>query len=251
MRCAFITLITLLGLTTGSWAASDSSANAEAVFARGNAAYAAGHFPEAIKEYEALARTGQWNPALFYDLGNAYYRTGDLGRSILNYERALTLNPNQAEARANLQLVRDQGRALELPPNWIEAHLAFLGRDQYIWVATAAFWAAAAILCGLYFARRRAVVWIFAVVLLSAIAVGAAFAAYQLENGTAGANLAIITQKDIQARLATAETAGAVLALPPGSEIKILSTRGDWSYASLPNDLQGWIPAQSAERVRL
>jgi hypothetical protein len=89
------------------------------------------------------------------------------------------------------------------------------------------------------------------VVLLSAIAVGAAFAAYQLENGTAGANLAIITQKDIQARLATAETAGAVLALPPGSEIKILSTRGDWSYASLPNDLQGWIPAQSAERVRL
>ena len=251
MRYAFIVLITVLGLSTGSFVASDSSFNAEAIFARGNTAYAASHFPDAIKEYETLVRTGQWNPALFYNLGNAYYRTGDLGRSILNYERALTLNPNQAEARANLQLARDQARALELPQNWIEAHLAFLGRDQYTWVATAAFWAAAAILCGLYFARRRAVVWIFAVVLLSAIAVGAAFAAYQLENGTAGANLAIITQKNIHARLATAETAGAVLALPPGSEIKILSTRGDWSYASLPNDLQGWIPAQSAERVRL
>src|SRR5215510_10060954 len=131
MRYAFIVLITLLGLTTGSLAASDSPANSEAVFARGNAAYAARHFPDAIKEYETLVSTGQWNPALFYDLGNAYYRTGDLGRSILNYERALALNPNQAEARANLQLVRDQARALELPPNWIEAHLAFLGRDQY------------------------------------------------------------------------------------------------------------------------
>jgi hypothetical protein len=42
-----------------------------------------------------------------------------------------------------------------------------------------------------------------------------------------------------------------VLLLPAGSEIKILSTRGDWSYAVLPNDLRGWIPAPSAERVRL
>ena len=60
-----------------------------------------------------------------------------------------------------------------------------------------------------------------------------------------------MTRKNIQARLATAESAGAVLLLPPGSEVKILSTRGDWCYAALPNDLRGWIPAQSAERVRL
>jgi len=39
--------------------------------------------------------------------------------------------------------------------------------------------------------------------------------------------------------------------LPAGSEIKILSTRGDWIYAALPNDLRGWIPAASAESVRL
>jgi hypothetical protein len=39
--------------------------------------------------------------------------------------------------------------------------------------------------------------------------------------------------------------------LPPGSEIKVLSERGDWIYAALPNDLRGWIPANGAERVRL
>jgi hypothetical protein len=60
-----------------------------------------------------------------------------------------------------------------------------------------------------------------------------------------------VTAKNIQARLATAESAGTVLVLPPGSEIKILSTRGRWDYAALPNDLMGWIPAGSAERVRL
>ena len=80
---------------------------------------------------------------------------------------------------------------------------------------------------------------------------GAALVVYQLENGSSGSALAIVTKKNIQARLATAESAGAVLVLPPGSEIKILSTRGDWSYAALPNDLRGWIPSNGAERVRL
>jgi hypothetical protein len=60
-----------------------------------------------------------------------------------------------------------------------------------------------------------------------------------------------VTGKNVQARLATADNASSVLALPPGSEIKVLSERGDWIYAALPNDLLGWIPAKSAERVRL
>ena len=61
----------------------------------------------------------------------------------------------------------------------------------------------------------------------------------------------IVTGEDVQARLATADTANSVLALPAGSEIKILSTRGDWMYAALPNDLRGWIQTRNAEQVRL
>ena len=66
-----------------------------------------------------------------------------------------------------------------------------------------------------------------------------------------GYALAIVTGKDVQARLATADTANSILALPPGSEVKVLSTRGDWIYAALPNNLRGWIPAKDAEQVRL
>jgi tetratricopeptide (TPR) repeat protein len=251
MRAFFFILASSLSLTISAFAALGAPANPESAFAKANADYAAGHFPEAVAGYESLVQNRQWNPTLFYDLGNAYFRKGDSGRAILNYERALALDPNHAEARANLQLVRDQSRALELAPGWIESHLGFLTRDQFTWLASAAFWGAAAIFCGLYFARRRPVVWIFALVLLAVISGAAAFAVYQLETGSAGADLAIVTKKNIQARLATAESAGTVLLLPAGSEIKILSTRGDWSYAALPNDLRGWIPAQSAERVRL
>ena len=79
----------------------------------------------------------------------------------------------------------------------------------------------------------------------------AILAIYQLDHGSRGRALAIVTGKEVQARLATADTANSVLALPPGSEIKILSTRGDWVYAALPNNLRGWIPAKDTEQVRL
>ena len=174
----------------------------------------------AISGYESLVKDRQWNASLFYDLGNAYFRAGDPGRAILNYERALALDPNQPEARANLQLVRDQARALELAPGWAEEHLGFLTPSQYAWLGAAAFWGAAAILCGLYFARRRAVVWIFALLLSGTIVAGAAIVVYQFETGRSGRDVAIITSKNIQARLATAESAGTVLVLPPGSEIQ-------------------------------
>ena len=61
----------------------------------------------------------------------------------------------------------------------------------------------------------------------------------------------MITGKEVEARLATADTAKSILVLPAGSEIEILSDRGDWIYAALPNDQRGWIPASSAQRVRL
>ena len=86
----------------------------DSLFARANADYAAGKFSNAVAGYESLIKEGQWNSSVFYDLGNAYFREDDLGRAILNYERALALDPAQPEARANLQLVRDQARALEL-----------------------------------------------------------------------------------------------------------------------------------------
>jgi tetratricopeptide (TPR) repeat protein len=224
---------------------------AESVFKKANAEYAAKNYRAAIQDYESLVKGGHWSASVFYDLGDAYFRVDDTGRAILNYERALALQPEQPEAEANLRFVREQSRALELTPNWAEAHLAFLTADQYAWIAAIAFWAAAFVFAGLLFAKRRAVVWIFVLVLLLALGGGSVFAISEFENGSGGRDLAIVTKGEVQARLATAENAGTVLVLPPGSEIKILSTRGAWSYAALPNELRGWIPADSAALVRL
>ena len=103
----------------------------------------------------------------------------------------------------------------------------------------------------LTFASRRSVRLIALLILSLSTFALAIFAIYEIGYGSKGRSLAVVIASDVQARLATADTANSVLALPPGSEIKILNTRGDWVYAALPNNLRGWIPAKSAELVRL
>lgn len=230
---------------------SSAIAQADAEFAKANQQFAQGHFKDAIAGYEELVRTGQASANVFYDLGNAYFRAGDFGRAILNYQRALALERHHPEATANLQLARDEARALEMQPSRAERYLHFASVNQYSITAAVAFWIAVFCLTALIFARRRSAMLIFvSICCLLALAISV-FAIYTLDRGTKGQALAIVTGKDVQARLATADTAKSVLALPAGSEIKILNTRGDWTYAALPNDLRGWIPAKDAERVRL
>ena len=224
-------------------------ADSSADFAKANREYVAEHYQAATEGYEALVRAGESNPALFYNLGNAWYRRGDRARAILNYERALALDPHHAEAKANLELVRDQARALELAPQWQDRFLSAINPAGYTWIAVVAFWV------GLFslvlFLFRRSAARAVAMLCAFAVCAGAVYALYSIENGNRGASLAIVLGKNVEARLATADNANTVLALPPGSEITLLSTRGDWSYAALPNNLRGWIPTSSAELVRL
>ena len=239
--CAMICLV----VTSTAFAQPDPQ------FEKANQEYAQGNFKEAIAGYEALVHSGQWNANLFYDLGNAYFRTRDFGRAILNYERALALDRRHPEATANLQIARDESRALELQPTRLERYFQFASINQYTIAAAVAFWLGIFGIVVLIFARRRSTAVMALSVLCLLVCIAGVWAIRILDNGSEGRGLAIVTANDVQARLATADTANSVLVLPPGSEIKILSTRGDWMYAALPNDLRGWIQTKNAEQVRL
>lgn len=227
------------------------SAAEEGLFAKANQAYNESRFQEAAEGYESLVQSGNWNATLFYDLGNAYYRLGSFGKAILNYERALALDPRHPEADANLRLARDEARALELRKDWIERYASVATVKQFTITATVAFWFALFMIAHLFLSQRRSAGRIALIALSLLVGGVSVFALVTLENGTRGNALAIVTAKEIEARLATADNAKSVLLLPAGSEIKILSERGDWVYAALPNDQRGWIPASSAERVRM
>jgi tetratricopeptide (TPR) repeat protein len=247
----YLLWVGIAAIALGCVTARSARADGNPAFAKANQDYSEGHFQEAVDGYENLVKSGQWSANLFYDLGNAWFRLGNFGEAILNYERALSLDPHHPEAAANLTLVRDEARALELKRNGLDHYVEAGTSTHYSIAASIAFWSLLFGAARLFFLRRRSAALVSLIIFSTVGFSAAVFALYSLETGSKGGDLAIVTGKNIEARLATADNANSVLALPPGSEIKVLSQRGDWLYAALPNELRGWIPANGAQRVRM
>lgn len=237
--CLFATLSTTEAITSNG-----PSRTGDDLFAKANSEFAAGDFKAAIKDYNGVVESGEWSANLFYDLGNAYFRDSDLGHAVLNYERALQLDPRHPEADANLRIARDQAHSFELTSSALEKYLNFTSAKSFTIAAAVLFWGTII----LVLLRRRKTVWMIVGLILTACCV---LITYQLENGTRGQAAAVVVANNAEARIATADSAKSVLALPAGSEVLILQERGDWSYAALPNDQRGWIATKAVEKVRL
>src|SRR5205807_50501 len=134
MKIAIALFTFVLSVTNASAAPDDAG------FEKANSEYAAGNFKEAISDYNTLVQSGELSANLFYNLGNAYYRTADYGRAILNYERALRIDRQHPEAQANLRIARDESRGLELTPSLFDRYLGVAGSRGFIVAAAACFW---------------------------------------------------------------------------------------------------------------
>jgi tetratricopeptide (TPR) repeat protein len=70
-----------------------------------DSAYSTENYTEAIKLYTKSIETDGVSSSAYFNLGNAYFKTGNIGRAIINYERALKIDPSNQDARTNLQFV--------------------------------------------------------------------------------------------------------------------------------------------------
>ncbi|MCR4319495.1 MAG: hypothetical protein NUV74_04045, partial [Candidatus Brocadiaceae bacterium] len=70
---------------------------------------------EAASQYETILTHGFEHGQIYYNLGNTYYRKGELGRAILNYRKAQRLIPRNADLNANLRLAKNSTEDKELP----------------------------------------------------------------------------------------------------------------------------------------
>ncbi len=235
-------LLALLG-----WVASAVAAPpVENGFSEGNRLYSAGQFAPAVGAYERAVREGSYTANLFFNLGNAYYRTGDRGRAILNYQRALVLEPGHTEAAANLAFVRGRSPAENTgyPPGAmaeLRATLAGPGVDAYTWLAAVSGWLG--ILCGgLGIFRPRARLLLSALaacaVFICAVSIGVIVL---LDGGLKSAGRALVLADGAAARYAPADSAKAIVRLPVGSEVHILSAQGPWEYVRLADGTRGWM----------
>jgi tetratricopeptide (TPR) repeat protein len=217
-------------------------------FAAANQLYEQGKFSDARSRYQNIALSGEWTPNLFYNLGNCEYRLGEPGRAMLDYERALALDPAHPEAKANLALLRNQTGAKAPAPAWEQYAFTGLSQDTWAVVAAAAGWIFVFGLAAAATSRRRgAGLWLATIAAAMVVAYGAGV----LWLSAQGRGMAIVVVKSVEARLAPADSAGLADSLPAGSRVRVLSERGDWVYCELPGESRGWLPQSTIEKVRM
>lgn len=227
------------------WAGQAAKTVAEE-FEAGNQHFDRGEFAAAREVYERLAAQGKTSSNLFYNLGNAWFRLDDRGRAILNYERALALEPGHADAAKNLAFVSGLAGAEDLAQHWLETVLPRWTGGTFALLAFGGLWAV--LILGTAAAssprfRTGAVYLGGGLLLLVTLYTGAG-----LLHERAQAKKAVLISPSA-ARQAAAERTGVVAELPAGTRVTPLSVRGAWTFCAIPGQSRGWIESKAIQTV--
>jgi tetratricopeptide (TPR) repeat protein len=211
-------------------------------------------YKRSIGGFLALIELGFENAAVHYNIGNAYYRAGDLGRAILHYRRAARLNRFHPGLQDNLRYVRERvsPQFTPAPPTLSQQLFAWLidRPADSRWGATLVLSCIGALLLSVYWVRRRRPALVTAVVLIS---LGCGVAGLSIaEQRFQDAFPAAVVVKDKQPlRIGRGEGADLAIqeSLGAGVELRIHDQRGDWVEIELPTGVRGWLPANAVERI--
>jgi tetratricopeptide (TPR) repeat protein len=212
------------------------------------AAYQLGDYETAIADFSDLAESGVTNPKLYYNLGNAYLKHGDLGRALLWYEKAADLIPNDPDLRFNLAYARSLTIDADAAPAGSLVRIFFFWRYQLsaatiVMVAVICnliFW----VLAGAYRLTRRPVLKTLALVVLVPTLVFALTAGF---NFYAAKRLqqAIVLPDRISVRAGLEDTATALFDLHAGAKVSIIKHFKEHYQIRYSEDKLGWVPKES------
>jgi hypothetical protein len=256
-RVSAILLLTAL-LVGPAWAAPAPAATAESRFESAREAYGQGDAATAARGWQALVDEGHGGFELYYNLGNAWYRQGDTGRAVLNWERARHLRPLDRDVRANLEFIRPRlADRLETPvrlPIWntLDALLAALPAALLAWGGLLLAAAAALVMGRRYLAPDRKL-GPAARLLAAFLAAPAALALLLLllqDYREAGSDAAVILADKVEVRAAPVPGSTAQFDLHAGTLVERgRAGDGDWVEIGLPDGRSGWVPAASVESL--
>jgi tetratricopeptide (TPR) repeat protein len=221
-----------------------------------NRAYEAGDYLRAAAGYEALISYGLRNADVYYNLGNAYFKHGDLGRAILNYRRAYRLDPRDPDILTNLTIARAQTldrlessegtltNLVQLAEEWLTLReAAFLA--LFLWLS----------LCGLALLtillprrRRLSVIAMAIVAIFLAVGLFSIANRYYSEQRYPPA-VVVVPQVDVTSGPGGSDQYLVEFELHSGAEVRLVESRPGWQRLTLADNLQGWVPAEAIERV--
>ncbi len=222
------------------------------IFFHANALYGDEHYAEAAAEYEHLLATGLESGPLYFNLGNAYFKAGDIGHAVLAYERARRLMPGDPDLQANLRFARE-GVPPDEPP--LVARLFFplasrLASDTLLRLASALYVAVMLLAIG----RRLAppferVAGCATIAVAALLLVVGSSAAYRVLSVDLPAYAVVVDPQGATVRFEPSPGGTAHFAVKTGAVLRVLSSRDQWAQVERPDGTRGWIAAETIARL--
>ena len=224
----------------------------------GDKAYAEARYDDAVSIYEALiAEKGATLP-LYYNLGNAYYRTNNPGKAILNYERALSIDADDEDAKANLQFVQsmivDKIPQDEVPfyKVWGRAFAGMFSKDTWGVIAVVTFITMLIALFLVIFKRNFRTISIIIASVCLLFTILANVSAFSLANRETDTPQGVILDEMVVVKSSPESSGTELTKIHEGLKVTIIDdTLDEWVKieANNGNRVVGWIKKKSMERI--
>jgi tetratricopeptide (TPR) repeat protein len=225
--------------------------SAQEDFFEANRAYKNDQFQEAVDGYLKLIENGIENGHLYYNLGNAYYRLGDLGKAILFFERARLLLPRDDDLIFNLSHARNQ--TVDAVADAQTFSLSdFLGLDSF---NLCEVFLVFTIINGFFFfilgiRLYRKTEWSFYLSIFLVIVIGIGGCALALKwYQFASDDRAVVLSDEVEVRAGPDPGDTALFKIHEGTIVHHERSEGDWVLLHLSKNKRGWAPSKQLERI--
>ena len=220
-------------------------------FFEANQAYKNHQFQQAIDAYLHLIENGPENGQVYYNLGNAYFRRGDMGRAILSYERARLLIPRDGDLVFNLSHARNQTQDASIDLQ-MSSFSGFLGlgsfnRYETFFVFTLLNLLFFSLLCIRLYKKTE---WTYYLSIFLAIVISIGGLALALKwVAWATDNRAVVLSEEVVVQAGPDSRDTVLFKLHAGTVVHVERTEGDWTLLQLSKDKRGWTESNQLQRI--
>lgn len=220
-------------------------------------AYAKEDYTQAIELYESVLKSYGESAMVYYNLGNAYYKVGKVAPAILNYERALLLNPGDSDTRFNLQVAR-QKTVDKIEPigeffltRWIGTMEDVYSADGWAKWGVASFLFFIGCLVLFFFSKwiRLKKIGFFAGICFLLISLVANLFADSQQDKLLHRADAIVFASTVTVKSSPDASGTDLFILHEGTKVTIKSTLGEWSEIQLEDGNVGWMPSKEIQQI--
>lgn len=221
------------------------------------AAYTQENYEEAVQKYESILTNHGESSQIYYNLGNAYYKSGQIAPAILNYERALLLDPGDSDIRFNLQLAKQ--RAVDrIEPvdefflkNWFHSVQGMGATDSWAKLGIFSFLIFIGCLLLFFFSRRirlKKAGFYLGIVFLIIVVFSNIFARNQ-KNERINRTEAIVFSPTVTVKSSPDASGTDLFILHEGTKVSVKSTLGEWNEIESEDGNVGWMPVKDIQII--